>query len=176
MATVTRDGHVNRAIDFYNKQDSTYFVLGKSTAWEDETNPPVPAYTDHIEEVLGYKKAESVFLVREAPAGSVSTDPDIVTYQNSLWQIVSKDDAIELGARWVYIASYISFNELSVDLIYRQIGVNTGLVPNDDVPSGQYALTPEQVKEPGVLECIDNRRPVYRQADQQERIIIIIEF
>lgn len=168
MAVTTIKGHVSRALDFYNKS-SIFFCLGRTTAWSDENNPPVPLNTDDLEEPSGYKLIESKFLVIPDTNGSI-------TYRDSRWSIVPYDKALEKGARWLYLSSYISYDEFPVDLVYRQIGVYTGLVKNPSVPSGKSNLLPSEVSNPGILEVLDNRTPVYRELDQREKLSIIIEF
>lgn len=174
-------GHVARAIDFYHKNDM-YFCIGKTTPWsaEDlgdefnpsndyEANPPIPKNTDTILELAGYKKVESAFLVIPDESGDLE-------YRNTRWKIVTEAEAPEKGARWVYISSYLSYNELPTDIVYRQIGVVSGLKAIEGIPSSKYALLPDEVEKAGLLEVIDNRKPVYRDMDIREHMKLIIEF
>lgn len=171
MAVITLKGHVSRAIDFYNKE-SIYFCLGRTTAWEDETKPPVPLNTDDMEEPAGYKIIESKFLVKPID-GNEGAD---ITYRGSNWKIVPFDQAVEQGARWVYISANIGYGEFADDLVYRQIGTYTGLERAEGVEPGKGNLTPSEVKDVGILEALDNRTPVYRDADQRETLSTILEF
>lgn len=170
MAVTTLKGHVSRALDFYNKT-SIYFCLGRTTPWDDETKPPVPTNTDDMETPAGYKLIESKFLV--VPSTDNTGE---ITYRDSKWKIVPYDKALEQGARWVYVMSYIAYDEFSTDLIYRQIGVYTGLTKAAGVASGKSNLLPSEVENPGILEVLDNRTPVYRELDQRESLSVIIEF
>lgn len=176
MAITTIQGHVSRALDFFDKTD-IYFGIGKTTPWlsedgtPDEYHPPKPVSTDVLQEIAGYKKVDSKFLVIPDEDGTGE-----LTYRNSKWKIVQYDQALEKGARWVYLSSYIAYNEFSTDMSYRQIGVCSRLKVKDTTASGKSNLVPEEVEDPGILEVLDNRTPVFREADQRERLIVVIEF
>ena len=146
--------------------------IGRTTPWDEgENNPPTPVNTDSLQEVAGYKKVESKFLVIPDDTGTGE-----LTYQNQRWKIVPYDQALEKGARWVYISTYVAYSEFPIDLVYRQIGVFTGLKVKPGVESSSYALTPDQVSDPGIGEALDNRTPIYREADQREKLTMVIEF
>ena len=115
MAIATLKGHVSRALDFFNKSN-IYYGIGKSTACVDEFNPPLPLETDDLEETIGYKKAESIFLV-------VPDEEGAITYKDTSWRVVSPSNALTEGARWVYVSTYLSYDELPVDITYRQTAV-----------------------------------------------------
>lgn len=173
MAVVTLEGHVSRAKDFYDKTE-IFFCLGRTSEWPDETKPPIPQNTDTMEEPAGYKLIETKFLVK--PVDVADADEAQLSYRGSRWQIVPYEDAVKEGARWVYISTNINYNDFSTSLTYRQIGIYTGLEKMPNVPVGTSALAPDQVKNPGILEAIDNRTPVYRDMDQREVISTILEF
>lgn len=179
MAAVTLlKGHVSRALDFYNKND-LYIGIGKTTEWGDKNDQgneiaPIPVNTDELLEVAGYKKVESKFLVRPAKDDEVNLAE--IVYQGKKWKIISYNDALSEGARWVYISTYLSYSDFPIDLVYRQISTFSGLKPKDGVESGKFVLFPEEVESPGIPEMLDNRTPVYREADQREKLSVIIEF
>lgn len=170
MAVTLLKGHVSRALDFYNKS-SIYFGIGKTSPWTDDYHPPTPTNTDELVEPAGYKKVDSKFLVIPDNDGSGE-----LTYRNSKWKIVPYNQALEKGARWVYISSFISYTEFPTDISYRQVGVFTGLTTNGSVPAGKSNLLPSEVADTGIPEVLDNRTPVYREADQREKLVVIIEF
>lgn len=168
MAITTVGAHVSRALDFFAKQD-IYFAIGRTTPWEDDNNPPSPnSDMTSIDEVIGYKKLEASHLVIPDDAGTIS-------YRESNWKIVPKDDAYTQKAKWVYIETTIRYDELPLGF-YRQIGVYTGLKLKSTTEAGQTALLPDQVEDPGILEIVDNRGPSNRLADQKEKLTLIIEF
>ena len=143
MARTMLKGHVSRALDFFNKPD-IYFGIGKTTAWEDEYAPPAPLETDELEEPVGYKKAESKFLVKPDPEGEL-------VYRNIKWKIISPSEALTEGARWVYLSSSIAYTEFPVSISYRQVAVFTGLTRADEVDAGKYNLLPSEVDDPVLL-------------------------
>lgn len=180
MAICTLEAHVSRAIDFYNKED-IYFVLGKTSVWGEsdmdnydssidyEVNPPVPKNTDKIKEVLGYRKADYKAMV-------IQDDKGTLTYRNTKWRVVDKKDALKQGARWVYISTELSYDDLPTEKPYRQIGVVSSLTKASGVEAGKDALIPSEVEDAGILEVIDNRKPTYRDTDVKEKIKLILEF
>lgn len=180
MAICTLEAHVSRALDFYNK-NSIYFAFGKTSKWgEDDVvnfdpnedydlNPPIPKNTDKMKEVIGYKKIEFKSLVVQDDNGSL-------TYRDTKWRIVKPEEAVDEGSRWVFLSAGLAYNELPADLPYRQIGVYTGLKTKDEISEAIYSLLPNQVEDPGLLEVIDFRKPVYRDTDVRERIQLILEF
>lgn len=171
MAVMTLKGHVSRAMKFYDTED-LFFGIGRTTPWDDESNPPVPQNTDDLEEIAGYKQCESKFMVVPAEGD----DQGQISYRGAKWKIVPYDSAVDLGARWVYVATHIAYDEFPVDLVYRQIGFYSGLVRADGVPEAKVNLLPDEVLDPGILEILDNRTPVYRDLDQRELVSFILEF
>lgn len=168
MAITTTKGHVSRALDFYNK-DSIYIAIGKSTPWDIEGEPPKPKVSDELSEPILYKRVDSKFLV-------VPDDSGQITYNKRRWSVVPKEQALEKGARWVYISTYLAFDEVPTDLAYRQIGCITGVKKKPEINESQAALKPSEVLDAGILEVLDNRKPIYREIDKRELLGIIIEF
>ena len=183
MAICTLKAHVSRALDFYNK-DSIYFAIGKYTQWASgdfpgydpsinyDINPPVPTNTSDMSEIIGYKKAEFEALVVQDANGSLE-------YRGTKWRVVSPSEAINDGARWVFVSTSLAYQDFAVESsknVYREVGVYTGLVPNSDVSAATYALLPSQVQDQGLLEVIDFRKPVYRDTDVREKLKIVLEF
>ena len=171
MAITTMLGHVNRAKDFFNKE-SIYFALGRSSAWEDEMNPPnEDAGAVALDEVIGYKRYMVKHIVRPVKEEETAD----IKYKNENWKIISSDEALNEGARWVYLDTTIEYDEIPLGF-YRQVGLFTGVVVNEGVPEGKYNLTVDDVADEGTLEVIDNRQASNRQADQTEKISLILEF
>lgn len=180
MASSVISGHVSRALDFYNTSN-IYFGLGKTTSWSSEStptsnptnndeNPPEPTSTDTLQEVLGYKKVESKFLVYPSDEGEIEC-------AGRKWKIVTDPaDVYELGARWVYLASWLLYDELPTEYSYRQVGIFSGLVRSESVAAGKTALLASQVTDPGILQAIYHRKPVYRDPNQRELLTTILTF
>lgn len=169
MAVTTLRAHVNRAIDFFSKEE-LYFALGKSTAWPGgDSNVPVPdTNMVELEEVIGYKKIEKKHLVVPDPAGTIE-------YRDGNYKIVPLSEALTKGAKWVYIETTIRYDELPLGT-YRQVGLYEGLEKNAGVAVGKTNLLPSEVKSAGVLEVVDNRKTSNRDIDQKEKLTLVIEF
>lgn len=171
MAITTLKGHVSRAIHFYDIE-SIWFVVGHGEPWpEGDDYPPVPRNIDEIEGPLGYKKAESKFLCRPAKA----EEHGEITYRGTSWKIIDRENAPDEGARWVYVMTNLSYEELATDIVYRQMGVVTDLKPSAGHEDA-HVLGPEDVEDSGLLEVLDNREPVYRDINQREQLSVVMEF
>lgn len=180
MASSTIAGHASRALDFYNTPD-IYFGIGKTTSWSSDStptsnafnnddNPPEPTSTDTLQELIGYKRVESKFLVYPSDIGEISC-------AGRKWKIVTNpSDIYSLGARWVYLASWIRYEELPTEYSYRQVGVFSGLKRLESVAQGKSALLPSEVEDPGILQAIYHRKPVYRDSNQRELLTTILTF
>lgn len=82
MAIATNQGHVNRAIEFYNRV-SKFFSIGRTTAWDDDSNPPAPTTGMYaIDELVGFKKVDNCYLVIQDPNGTID-------YRTEKWRIVA---------------------------------------------------------------------------------------
>jgi len=63
IAIATTAGHVQRAIDFYNKSGK-YFVIGGTEPWSEEANPPAPdADSYKLNDIVGLKLINKIELV-----------------------------------------------------------------------------------------------------------------
>lgn len=95
MAIAVNGGHVSRALDFYNKLGK-YFSIGKTSPWEEETNPPTPSEdTYKVEELVAFKKVDNVYLV--VPDDENGT----ITYRDTKWRIVQPSIVTTVGAAGV---------------------------------------------------------------------------
>ena len=96
-------------------------------------------------------------------------------------------DATYLAGSWVHwgviaescrsclVGTWIRYDELPL-FPYRVIGVFNRLQKASGVPSNSTVLLPNQVQEPGIMECVQYRRPFSRNIDQREYLSVIIEF
>lgn len=171
MAIATYNSHVELAKYLVTKSDSTYLVIGKTSPWANEYNPPQPdENATSIQEVVGYKKATRVSLVRPAQSPEDDTK-DKISYGNKSWVVVSFDDAQKEGAKWVYLESEIVGSEIPLGT-YRQVGFVVDLQPNSGVT--KFNLLPSEVKNPGTLMFFDNKQFQNRteQTTARERFVI----
>jgi len=168
MAISTVYGHVSRALDFYAKDD-LYFCIGRTTAWDEENIPPAPDVNiQDVEEAIAFKKVLEKKIVVPDPAGSIF-------YMGDMYREVSAEDAEDEKARWVYVSTTLTGDEVPL-VSFRQVGLYSGLVVDSSVPAGKLSLLPEEVEDTGLLEVVDNRRVTHRQDDQSEKLSLIIEF
>lgn len=167
-ACATIGFHTKRALEFYNTQ-SIFFALAREKAWPDEYNVPNPTTDSVLEGVWAYKRVEAKYLV--VPDETNGT----IVYKKTKWRIVSKEQAYKEKCRWVYLTSYIYYDELPLKT-YHQVGICTGLTLQPGIVEGTSNLLPEQVKSPGILEIIDFRPGVTRSIDMREQLGMIIEF
>lgn len=167
-ACATIGFHVRRALEFYNS-DSVFFALAKRSEWEDPNNIPNPTTDSVLEDVWAYKRVEARYLV--VPDEENGT----ITYKKTKWRVVSADRALEEKCRWVYLTSYIYYDELPLEM-YHQIGIYTGLKLKSGIPVGSVNVLPDQVQDPGLLEIIDFRPGIGRSIDMREQLGLIIEF
>lgn len=81
MAIAVTQGHVQRAIEFYNKLGK-YFIIGGTKEWDDESAPPSPSTEDYkLIDVVGLKKVDNCHLIVPDPNGSIH-------YRSEDWRIV----------------------------------------------------------------------------------------
>lgn len=171
LPITTTMGHVSRAISF-QELPNVYFGIGRTTPWDGETEPdfsaPLPSVeATELDELIGLKKVDIKSLV-------VPDEDGTLIYRDRTWRKISAEEAIELGAHWVYIEASILYEELPVSA-YRQIGVFSRVKPKSTVTSPSILL-PEDIESTGVLEILDQRKVVTRNADSRDTFSMIIEF
>lgn len=159
MAISTYNSHIDVAKYYAGLQSSTFFVIGRTTAWSNEEAPPTPdPKTKNIEEVIGYKQASVVSLcrpIREEEEPAYET----VEYGDRTWVLIPEDKAFEEEAKWLYYYTEIKGDELPTGF-YRQVGVYVNLEANTEISKPN--LLPGEVKEKGTLVLFDNRQPMNR--------------
>lgn len=168
MSVVTFKGHTKRAISWY-RQTEIYMAIGRQTPWENEHEPPYPIPSDDIEEVICYKKVEQRYLV-------IKDDNGTIFYRGAKYRILTEEEAYELNARWVFVSTWLNYNEAPVGVQYRQVGLYTDLQRKEGVLPGQYLLLPDEVEDPGTLECLANDVVTERSASKRERLAMLVEF
>lgn len=172
LPVTTIAGHTSRAISFY-ELNHIYFGIGKTSAWDGETNDgftvplPSPSATT-LDELVGMKLCSTKAIV-------YPDDDGTIVYRTQTWRKVTPEDAIKLGAHWVYIEATIDYDELPA-VSYREIGVFTRVQLNDGVASNKSVLLPSDIKDTGILEVIDQRKVITRNEDSRDTFSMIIEF
>lgn len=169
MAIVRLDGHVSRALRFM-EEDDVYIAIGKTSPWDNESQPPVPNVNEPQVELIAMKKVETKILV------VLDDEEGTIQYLDHKYSPVAPTDAYTKGARWVYCMSYLNYSEAPISVAFRQVALQTGVVRKSSVPAAQYVLLPEEIENVGVAEIIDNITPIYRRVDKREKLGIIAEF
>lgn len=167
MPTATTTAYVDSALALLAKSETTYLALGKKTPWENESIPPMAEedITD-IQEIIGFKKMDTVSLCRPLGAGETTNYPTI-TYKGSNWVLIPKEKAHEEGAYHLYFATTVTGTELPTGT-YRQVGVYTELKTS----AQKKALLPGEVTSRGKLQFYDNRQ----QFNRTDRITVTERF
>lgn len=174
MAIATNNSRVYAALQLKNKKDSMYLVIGKTSAWTNESTPPeTDPNTSSLQEVVGYKKVGKVSLCREYAESDGSKYP-IINYGSQKFVLISDSDAYTEKAYMVYIETELSGTELPVGT-FRQVGLHTDLVPKSGVT--KEALLPNEVTNAGILQFFENRQQQNRTADVtiREKFIVTME-
>ncbi len=172
QTTDTLDKHVRQAYEFFIKND-VWIAVGRSTPWPDEENPPAPAFTSAaLDEIMGLVKPDPLKMAVPDPEGEIEM---YAQRFRGLPLPTSLEDALDAGARWVYVAGWLMYDQFPV-VTFRQEGVFSGVVLNEGVPPGATVLLPEQVQSYGILEAITNREKIERRDSQKNFVEFVIEF
>lgn len=176
VGVLSLPGRVERAIAFAAQSD-IYVAFGRTSPWgtqSDETGlddltPPIPDPRHrHLFEPLGYKKA-TARLVTPDPNGALRT-------YDTRWRVLDEAEARTLLSPYVYINASFDYDELPIDVEYRQLAVYSGLVPEGSVAPGQVALLPGEVQDPGILEYLYNDRPALRSINEVDVFDLVMTF
>lgn len=172
LPVTTTMGHVSRAISF-QELSNVYFGLGRTTPWApnetdiDFTAPLPSVEATELEELIGMKKVDIKTLV-------VPDDNGTVVYRDQTWRKISAEEAMALGAHWVYIEASVLYGDFPATS-YRQIGVFSRVAPKTGVTSTSVLL-PADIQSTGILEVLDQRKVVTRNEDSRDTFSMIIEF
>jgi hypothetical protein len=167
MAISTVYGHVSRALQFHSL-DAVWFCIGRTTVWTNEAAPPAPDVNQQeVEEVVAFKKWMEKKIVVPDAGGAIF-------YMGQNYREVTTGNAESEKARWVYVSTTLVGAEISL-ASFRQVGLYTGLTAKTGFTS-KNILIPSEVQDTGLLEVIDNRRVTHRQADQSEKLSLVVEF
>ena len=157
--------------------DSTWLLIGKTSAWADDANPPLPdpiTDTTITSPVCAIKA--TVHLVAEDPSGTLLFRDSTGTIRKFL-EYTTEADAITAGCRLVLVTAEvegIDLNGLGVDA-FRQLGFSTDLVPAVGHESDTF-LPSSNVADWGDLENLHNRKPLTLEPESSWIASAIIEF
>lgn len=159
MAIVTTAGHVNNAIRLTDEVGKLYIGIGGTGEWNNPSIPPEENKTQTtIPTFIGMKKADTVSLARLVP--DTETPPaNVINYGGKKYELVSRKDAYNKQAEYVYVKATISPDDLPAGA-YRIVG----LLENPTLGEGVTgdAIPANKVISQGVLSMYENRIAVDR--------------
>lgn len=168
--TETISKAVRQAFEFQQK-GTVWIGIGRTTAWPNESIVPAPPITTlALDEIVGLVKPEPLKIVVPDASGEIEMFAQKFTALTPPYDI---DTLIDAGARWVYVAGWLMYDQFPV-AAYRQEGVYSGVV-HTGLP-GATVLLPVDVTSYGQLEAVTNREKIQRRVDQKEFVEFIIEF
>lgn len=162
MAIATLNAHVHFALEAYKQLNKAYLVIGKTSPWDNEENPPTESEsTDSLLEIIGYKRLKQYSLARPLKQEETADDISypVVTYAGLEWALIPTDKAYEEGARWLYISAEIEPSDFPYGE-YRQVGIQTNVQPKQGI--NKPNLLPSEVADEGTLLFYENREPQNR--------------
>lgn len=122
MAIAVTGAHVSRALDFYNKTGK-YFSISRTTAWDDEGNPPAPSPDEFkVDELIALKRVDVIHMVVE------DNENGTISYRDTKWRIVTPDISTTTAATVVEgdttvklqsLAGIVAGNKLRIGGIYE---------------------------------------------------------
>lgn len=169
MAIAVTQGHVQRAIDFYNKSGK-YFIIGGTNPWEDDSDPPNPSIDDYkLLDVIGLKKVDETFLVIKTNE-SATGNSNIIAYRNQNWKKISPPfttkttSTVSAGGTSLSVDSLVGMvvgAKIRINSLYE--GVITSVTPTGNVitlDTGAPVLIPSgSIVEGGAL--VEGAKYVY---------------
>lgn len=136
MAVALTNGHVNRALDFYNRAGK-YFIIGGTSAWENEDTPPAPDADEYkLLSIIGLKRVDNCQLVVPDENGSIS-------YRTQNWRIVPESVTTTVTEDVVSGSSVIKVNSLVGITVGCKLRVNNlydGVVTQINSSNSQVTL------------------------------------
>lgn len=180
--STTSTNVANRVINFIRSVDPTSIYLGiaKPSPWSDaygphisDTNPPKPSPSlSKLDELLTIIRIESLAPALESPCGNKLV-------ANKRWQLLNIDSIKVLNGQYtpspthVFIRTIIKPEYFSSDS-FRTMGIysNTQLKPSAN--PGSLSFPTSFIIDPGVLLWVSYSTPVYRLADKNHIIELIV--
>lgn len=151
-------------------RNTLWLCIGKSTPWSEEDSPPQPNnLVTEVSEPILYKRITDKYLVKEVPSNG-----DF--YVSGYWyKVLSESEARAEKANYVLLTTTLTFEEVGDNVVFRQVGIYSYLKPKQGFENATL-LTPDQVDDPGFLEWISNREPIYIQPEQMQTFYIVLAF
>lgn len=178
-----------RALNFMSLPNQTYVGLAKTTPWVDpddpdisDTFPPMPDERQtQLDDLIGMQRVQWMKLAKPyvSPTTEQKNAPGVVYYKGLYYQTYEdseRDQALADGCTSVLVLMTSDRDYFfPVGISYRQVGLfvevnNTNMYLDNE----EYQSLSDADK--GHLVCIENFSPITRQADQEEKHFILIDF
>lgn len=174
MPTIIPDvSRAGRAVDFVNNTN-VWIGLGRTTAWDNEENPPTPLSSDTtLDEPVLYKQATAVIVEEDSSSGT------ILVYQGETlkkYSTVATSAAITAGVSSVYVTvTFFDTDFTAAATTYRQTGIFSSLIASAGY-TAETTLIPDEVAYPGVLEWKLNHEVITVQSAQVDLVQVVLTF
>lgn len=141
---------------------NTYLILGGTTAWVDDVNPPeIPDGTKTIPDAFGACKA-TIRFAKEDVAGTIAARvPDeFGVVQTILYSELVSEAALLAYTGSIYAVLEATLDDDDIPLIvnWRKLGFTTDLIPDAGHEADDFLLAAD-VTNWGQLETLEYRRP-----------------
>lgn len=169
MAVTSYAGRARRAL--LHKDNSVYWVaVGRTTQWPDDENPPDPTPGDSdIDEPIIFVKPTTVSLCKTVESG------EDITHLGQKYAFVADENAIDEGARFLYLLTRLDPTSGQPYDNFRQTAVFTNVVPASGHGTDSW-LEPNDVDDSGLMEYLANDIVTTMASTRLEVIEIMIEF
>ena len=179
-AKVTLTSRLRRMNDYFSLPFNKYLVIGKKTAWTDDNNPPDPIGNETtIVEIIGAKKVQETWFVKVISNPTEAQKVSAIYYKGLYYsKYATYAEGVAAGCTSIIHRAILDAEDFPIET-YRQVGVQVSVdstIPtfrNNEV-GPLWSSLPDNKK--GYLEVIDNRKPQTRSADQQEDLIVLVDF
>lgn len=181
----TRQFRQRNMLNFMSSENVYRFIgIGRTTPWEDDTNPPRPNEdATEIEELIGLQRVAWIKYAKPIPEPT-TLQKKLGIYYKGLYYSVTNDTEIAIKDGYTSVMLGVVLDRdtipaIPVGVTYRQVGVYDGVkASSQDI---EYGITAEDfnnrpAEDRGMLLTIDNRGPILRQIDQAEELIALIDF
>lgn len=146
-----------------------YVGVGRTTAWNDENDPPTPSSNvEEITELLIYKKPDKVAFI-------VPDNDGTITVLGNKYRELTLEEARTLQSRLMLVSVTFSTSDFGGIADYRQLGVFAYVIPTAG-NEAKSVLLPAEINDPGYPIHFANRSPYYCYANHGETINLIVAY
>lgn len=166
---VNSNALVFHAVNYFNNLNNCYIVIGKTSSWPNDNQPPVPVDGDSIQEPAGYFKPTCYLCYKTDESDK---DDSTLSYGTDFYQPVSLGDAYLKKATYIYYTVTISPEDISSINEFRQVGLNFGVSIKPGA-SG-IVINPNSIDNTGYTHFILNSQPFVLTDNRKIKISMLI--